>query len=172
MSNLISLISLNRLKWWPVRQGRYSEIFMVNRSICQVVNSTDVEPVPNGTLQFSTLVEGRLLIFSWLVGWSVSQQDFSKTALRIFLIFCMNLLYHKGKKRTRPFVRENSGSLIIHEKVSKIMVFGHFFQDYWWDLPKNAHEYSLDGSLWHCIGCWVSSSLEVRYFAYWLSQYA
>ena len=102
----------------------------------------------------------------------VRHQYSRRTALRIFLIFCMNVPYHKGKKRTRPFVRENSGSLIIHENVSKIMVFGHFFQDYWWDLPKNAHEYSLDGSLWHCIGCWVSSSLEVRYFAYWLSQYA
>jgi len=77
----------------------------------------------------------------------VSKQYSWRTALRIFLIFCMNVPYYKGKKRTRPFVRENSGSLIIHENVSKIMVFGHFFQDYRWDLPKNAHEYSLDGSL-------------------------
>ena len=33
------------------------------------------------------------------------------------MIFCMNDPYHKGKKRTRPFVRENSCSLIIHENV-------------------------------------------------------
>ena len=100
-------------------------------------------------------------------------EHFSRiTVLRIFLIFCMNVPYHKGKKRTRRFFRENSGSLIIHENVSKIMVFGHFFEDYWWDLPKNAHEYSLDDSLRPCIGCWVSKNLEVCYFAYWLSQYA
>ena len=122
-------------------------------------------------LQFSTSVEVRVGIPS-VVRLFVRYQYSRRTALRIFLIFCMNVPYHKGKKRTRPFVREKSGSLIIHENVSKIMVFGHFFRDYWWDLPKNAHEYSLDGSLWPCIGCWVSRSLEVRYFAYWLSQYA
>ena len=90
-----------------------------------VVVITDVEHVPNGTLQFSTSVEGRVLIGGWLVvvGYSFSW----RTAPRIFLIFCTNVPYHKGKKRTRPFFREKSGSLIIHENVSKIMVFGHFF---------------------------------------------
>ena len=78
-----------------------------------------------GTLQFSTSVEGRLLIFSR----SVREQDFSKTALRIFLIFCMNLLYHKGKKRTRPFVRENSGSFNNHENVPKTALFW-----LWWEF--------------------------------------
>ena len=57
-----------------------------------------------GTLQF-------------LVGRLVREQDFSKTVLRIFLIFCMNVPYHKGKKRTRPFVREKSGSFNNHENV-------------------------------------------------------
>ena len=65
-----------------------------------------------GTLQFSTSVEGRVGIPGWSV---VCQEVFSKTALRIFLILCMHVPYHKGKKRTWPFFQENSGSLIIHE---------------------------------------------------------
>ena len=48
-----------------------------------------------------------------------SPQFFSKTALRIFLIFCMKVPYYKGKKRARRFFRKNSGSLIIHENVPK-----------------------------------------------------
>ena len=31
----------------------------------------------------------------------------------------MKVPYYKGKKRTRRFVRKKSGSLIIHENVSK-----------------------------------------------------
>ena len=50
------------------------------------------------------------------VSWS---SFFSKTALRILTKLGMNDQYNKGKKLTRPFVRENSGSLIIHENVSK-----------------------------------------------------
>ena len=151
--------------------GTVVSIAVIVIVVVVIVVITDVEHVPLGTLQFSTSVEVRVGIPS-VVRLFVRYQYSRRTALRIFLIFCMNVPYHKGKKRTRPFVREKSGSLIIHENVSKIMVFGHFFRDYWWDLPKNAHEYSLDGSLWPCIGCWVSRSLEVRYFAYWLSQYA
>ena len=49
---------------------------------------------------------------------SLVREHFSRiTALRIFLIFCMNVPYYKGKKRTRPFFQENSSSLIIHENV-------------------------------------------------------
>ena len=61
---------------------------------------------------------------------SVCQLKIWKTTVTIFLIFGMNVSYYKTKKRTGPFVREKSGLLIIHENVSKIMVFGHFFQDY------------------------------------------
>ena len=32
------------------------------------------------------------------------------TALRIFLIFCMNVPYYKGKKRTQPFFQESCSS--------------------------------------------------------------
>jgi hypothetical protein len=56
-----------------------------------------------------------LLVGSWVGGYQFSR----KTALRIFLIFCMNVPYYKGKKRTRRFFQKNSGSLIIHENVSK-----------------------------------------------------
>ena len=45
-----------------------------------------------------------------LVRWSVSLLFFRKTAHRIFPIFCMNVPYYKGKKRTRRFSREKSGS--------------------------------------------------------------
>ena len=44
-----------------------------------------------------------------LVGWLVvSPQNFSKTAPRISLIFCMEVHYYEGKKRARPFFREKS----------------------------------------------------------------
>ena len=62
------------------------------------------------TLQFSTSVEVRLGIVGPLVGWLLTVQFFRKTAHRIFLIFCMNVPYYKGKKRTRRFSREKSGS--------------------------------------------------------------
>ena len=35
------------------------------------LETTNVEPVPLGTLQFSTLVEVRVLVFSWSVGWYI-----------------------------------------------------------------------------------------------------
>ena len=51
-----------------------------------------------------------------LVGWSIVGKRYSwRTALRIFLILCIHVPYYKGKKRTRPFFQEKSGSLIIHE---------------------------------------------------------
>ena len=37
---------------------------------------------------------------NWLVGWLVGNAVFSETALRIFLIFCMKLGDHKGRKVT------------------------------------------------------------------------
>ena len=58
------------------------------------------------TLQFSTSVEVRVGI----VGSLVCLLFFRKTAHRIFPIFCMNVPYYKGKKRTRRFSREKSGS--------------------------------------------------------------
>ena len=62
-------------------------------------------PVPR--YQFSTSVEVRLGIVGWLVG--NSSVPFSqKTALRIFLIFCMKLDINKGKKVTKPdFEKKN-----------------------------------------------------------------
>ena len=65
---------------------------------------SEVEQGPQGPLQ--------LAMFQL-----VSLQKIWRTALRIFLIFCMNVPYYKTKKRTRPFFREKSGSLIIHENV-------------------------------------------------------
>ena len=61
-------------------------------------------------LQFSTSVEVRLGIVGPSVGWLVHLLFFRKTAHRIFPIFCMNVPYYKGKKRTRRFSREKSGS--------------------------------------------------------------
>ena len=44
-----------------------------------------------------------------VVGWLVvSYRYFSKTAPRIFFIFCMEVHYYEGKKRARPFFREKS----------------------------------------------------------------
>ena len=36
----------------------------------------------------------------WLVGWLAGNAVFPETALRIFLIFCMKLGDHKGRKVT------------------------------------------------------------------------
>ena len=58
-----------------------------------------------------------LRLVGWLVSWLVGYQFFSKTALRIFLIFCMKVPYYKGKKRTRRFFREKSGSFNNDEYV-------------------------------------------------------
>ena len=73
---------------------------------------SEVEPVVFTTLQFSTSVEVRVGI---VVGPLVSHQLSWKTALRILAKLGMNVQYDEEKKRTRPFFRENSGSLIIHE---------------------------------------------------------
>ena len=40
-------------------------------------------------------------LFGWLVGWLVCNAVFSETALRIFLVFCMKLGDHKGRKITQ-----------------------------------------------------------------------
>ena len=61
------------------------------------------------------------------------------------MIFCMNVPYHKGKKRTRPFVRENSSSLIIHENVFW-PYFGHFLKFRRFILPEIVNLDRLDGS--------------------------
>ena len=61
------------------------------------------------------------------------------------MIFCTNVPYHKGKKRTRPFVRENSSSLIIHENVFW-PYFGHFLKFHRFILPEIVNLDRLDGS--------------------------
>ena len=106
----------------PKRCGS-SEVETCDRCHSAVGSSTDVEHVPLGTLQFSTSVEGRVLIGGWLVGWLVSYSFSWRTAPRIFLIFCMNVPYHKGKKRTRRFFQEKSGSFNNHENVPKMALF-------------------------------------------------
>ena len=84
--------------------------------ITQGPNFTDVEIVDSRP-QFSTSVEVRVGIVGRSVGRLVSEHVFSKTALRIFLIFCMKVQHDNGSKRTRPFVREKSGSFNNHENV-------------------------------------------------------
>ena len=55
---------------------------------------------------------------------SLVREHFSRiTAPRIFPIFCMNVQYNKGKKRTRRFVREKSGSFNNHDTVPKTAIF-------------------------------------------------
>ena len=76
---------------------------------------TDVEVARSRALQFSTSVEVRLGIVGWSVGWSVGKQFSQKTSLRILPKLGMKLQHDEGKKRTWPFVRKNSRSLIIHE---------------------------------------------------------
>ena len=66
----------------------------------------------------------------------VSQLKIWRTALTIFLIFCMNVPYYKTKKRTGPFFREKSGSLIIHENsfwpFSPLWWLGSTLYRIWW----------------------------------------
>ena len=79
---------------------------------------TDVEPVLRSTLQFSTSVEVRPGIVGPLVRWSVYEQFSRKTSLRILPKLGMKLQHDEGKKRSWPFVRKNSRSLIIHGNAS------------------------------------------------------
>ena len=48
------------------------------------------------------LRKGLQISIVWLVGWLVGNAVFSEMALRIFLIFCMNLGDYKGRKVTEP----------------------------------------------------------------------
>ena len=91
--------------------------------------STVLKILPVKGVLFSTSVEVRVLIPSVVRlcpstnSGSVREHFSRRTALRIFLIFCMNVPYYKQKKRTRPFFRENSCSLIIHENMLKNGLF-------------------------------------------------
>ena len=60
---------------------------------------------------------------SQLVSWLVSPLQIWKTALTISQLFCMKLGHYKTSKLTKPNFQKKSGSLIIHENVSKMMVF-------------------------------------------------
>ena len=54
----------------------------------------------------------------------------SKTALTIFFIFCTKFLHQNGSELTKPDFPKKSSSLIIHENVSKMMVFRVSSQNY------------------------------------------
>ena len=76
---------------------------------------------------------------NWLVGWLVNSV-FSKTALRIFLIFCMKLGDYKSRKVTEPdfwkkfliwrysrkrlHISPKSDSLIFFSKTAQTIFFG------------------------------------------------
>ena len=48
-----------------------------------------------------------LVIIGWLVvGWSIGNAVFSETALRVFLILCMNLGEYKSRKVTAEFLKK------------------------------------------------------------------
>ena len=79
---------------------------------------------------------------SWLI--IVSEQFFSKTALTIFLIFCMKVHHYKGKKRTRRFFRENSQIFFISNFVSKIEVFRTLMKNGSNDFAETSYLDSLD----------------------------
>ena len=70
-------------------------------------------------MDFSDFGPATLVARSYKITPVVSYQFFSKTAPRIFLIFGMEVRTDNVSKRTRPFSREKSGSLIIHENVPK-----------------------------------------------------
>ena len=76
------------------------------------------------------------------VGWSVNNFRGEPRA-RFLSFFAWMFLTIRIRKWSSHFFQKKSGSLIIHENVSKIMVFGHFFKDYSLDLDENAYEYSL-----------------------------
>ena len=51
------------------------------------------------------------------VRWSIPPHFSRRTALRILAKLGMNVPHYMNKKRTGPFFRERSGSILIHEKV-------------------------------------------------------
>ena len=96
------------LRFWQVEKSRSQEVFH-----CQEVKKSSVGEIRSSrTMQFSTSVELRPGNVSLLV----RKQFFSKTALRIFLIFCMKVPDYKDMKTTRAFFEKNSGSFKILRK--------------------------------------------------------
>ena len=92
MAIFIHLINL-------IKFNRFSKSNVVTGSTGLTI--TDVEPVD------------KVPRYSWLV-----REHFSRrTAVRILPKLGMNVPYYKNKKVTRPFVRENSGSLIMRKNV-------------------------------------------------------
>ena len=79
-----------------------------------------------------------------IVSWSVYNQKILKTALTIFLIFCMKVHHYKGKKTTRRFFRENSQFFFISNFVSKIEVFRTLLKNCSNDLAETSYLDSLD----------------------------
>ena len=53
-----------------------------------------------------------------ICGWLVGNSDFSETALRIFLIFCMKLVDYKSRKFTEPDIWKKNIDLEIFPKMS------------------------------------------------------
>ena len=49
----------------------------------------------------------KLAFVGWLVGWLVGNALFSKTALRVVLVFCLKLGDNKGRKVTEPDFEKN-----------------------------------------------------------------
>ena len=89
--------------------------FMMSSSISSTIKEVQGSSSGQKVQQVLTLSKLTGSTLQFLVGWLVSEQFSRITAPRIFPIFCMNVPYYKGKKTTRPFFREKSGSLIIHE---------------------------------------------------------
>ena len=102
---------------------------------CDVSHSGPIESLP---------------LVSQLVSQLVCYQFFSKTVLRIFLIFCMNVQYHKGKKRTRRFFRKNFGSFKNHENVLFFKVFRDYLENATNDFSRFCSECSPEQYLSAC----------------------
>ena len=90
---------------------------------------------------------------NWLVGWLVNSV-FSKTALRIFLIFCMKLGDYKSRKVTEPdfwkkfliwrysrkrlHISPKSDSLIFFSKTAQTIFFG------FWPEISTKYDFNLN----------------------------
>ena len=99
-----------------------------------------------------------------MVGWLVSNQFCSKTALTIFLIFCMKVHHYKGKKLTRRFFRKKSQFFFISNFVSKIEVFAHFLKNGSNDLAETSYLDSLDHYLQLSNWSYVQENLSLPFF--------
>ena len=104
---------------YKIIQKRSSTILL--QKLVKCLLTLILVPKKNSDFFFFSLDQrqrGPIRLVLLVIGWLVGNADFSETALKIFLIFCMKLGDYKGRKVTEPGFWKKIGD--ICENVSKL----------------------------------------------------